>query len=118
MGSEMLTILLGVTTFAVVVVGLTAVLMVAKAKLVNSGDVRIIINEDEDNALVVPAGSNLLNTLANQKIFLPSACGGMGSCGVCKVHGEGLHHTRRGTRRLSLVLPGEGQRGHAPRGRA
>ena len=69
----MLTILLGVTTFAVVVVGLTAVLMVAKAKLVNSGDVRIIINDDEDNALVVPAGSNLLNTLANQKIFLPSA---------------------------------------------
>ena len=86
MSSEMLTILLGVATFSVVVVGLTAVLMVAKAKLVNSGDVRIIINDDEDNALVVPAGSNLLNTLANQKIFLPSACGGMGSCGVCKVH--------------------------------
>ena len=86
MNSEMLTILLGVATFSVVVVGLTAVLMVAKAKLVNSGDVRIIINDDEENALVVPAGSNLLNTLANQKIFLPSACGGMGSCGVCKVH--------------------------------
>jgi Na+-transporting NADH:ubiquinone oxidoreductase subunit F len=86
MSNEMLTILLGVTTFAVIVVGLTAVLMVAKAKLVNSGDVRIVINDDEENALVVPAGTHLLATLAAQKIFIPSACGGMGSCGVCKVN--------------------------------
>ena len=86
MSNEMLTILLGVTTFLVVVVGLTAILMVAKAKLVNSGEVKIVINDDEANPLVVPAGTNLLATLADQKIFVPSACGGMGSCGVCKVH--------------------------------
>ena len=86
MSAEMLTILLGVAAFSLVVVGLTGVLMVAKAKLVNSGDVKIVINDDEENPLVVPAGTNLLATLADQKIFVPSACGGMGSCGVCKVH--------------------------------
>ena len=86
MNTEMLTILLGVTAFSLVVVGLTGVLMVAKAKLVNSGDVKIVINDDEENPLVVPAGTTLLATLADQKIFVPSAWGGMGSCGVCKVH--------------------------------
>lgn len=86
MSSEMLTILMGVTTFLGIVVGLTCVLMLAKAKLVNSGEVKIFLNEDEENPMVVAAGSNLLVTLAARKIFLPSACGGMGSCGVCKVH--------------------------------
>ena len=86
MSTAMLTIILGVAAFSLVVVGLTAVLMVAKAKLVNSGDVKIIVNDDEENPLVVPAGTNLLATLADKKIFVPSACGGMGSCGVCKVH--------------------------------
>jgi Na+-transporting NADH:ubiquinone oxidoreductase subunit F len=80
------TILIGVVGFTILVVALVLVLMVAKSKLVNSGNVKIVINDDEGAALQVPAGTTLLNTLANQKIFIPSACGGMGSCGVCKVH--------------------------------
>ncbi|MCA9538218.1 MAG: NADH:ubiquinone reductase (Na(+)-transporting) subunit F, partial [Myxococcales bacterium] len=80
------TILLGVAIFLFVVLALVLVLLFAKARLVSSGEVTIIINGDKSNALKVEAGGNLLNTLAAQKIFIPSACGGMGSCGVCKVH--------------------------------
>jgi Na+-transporting NADH:ubiquinone oxidoreductase subunit F len=82
----MQTALLGVAAFLVVILALVSLLMVARSKLVNSADVKIIINDDEKNPLVVPAGSTLLNTLSAQKIFIPSACGGVGTCGVCKVH--------------------------------
>lgn len=77
---------LGVVMFTVVILSLVAVLAVAKSKLVSSGEVTITINDDPDKALKVPAGSTLLNTLSSNKIFIPSACGGKGSCGVCKVH--------------------------------
>jgi Na+-transporting NADH:ubiquinone oxidoreductase subunit F len=79
------TILLGVLMFTFVVLTLVVLLMVAKAKLVPSGDVSIVINDNPDNKLVVKSGSTLLNTLGENKIFIPSACGGKGSCGVCKV---------------------------------
>ena len=72
--------------FVAVILLLVVVLLYAKKQLVNAADVTIIINDDPTKALKVPAGSTLLNTLANNKIFIPSACGGMGSCGVCKVH--------------------------------
>lgn len=81
----LITIVMGVVMFCGVVLSLVGVLLVAKAKLVPSGDVRILINDDESKALTTPAGSTLLNTLAANKIFIPSACGGKGSCGVCKV---------------------------------
>lgn len=79
-------IALGVVMFTVIILGLVVVLMVAKARLVPAADVKIVINDDHDNPIVAQAGSNLLNVLAEKKIFIPSACGGMGSCGVCKVH--------------------------------
>ena len=82
----MLTAVAGVAAFILVIVMLVLVLMGARAKLVNSADVRIVINGDESNPIVTPAGGTLLNTLAAQKIFIPSACGGGGTCGVCKVH--------------------------------
>jgi Na+-transporting NADH:ubiquinone oxidoreductase subunit F len=78
-------VLLGMLMFSLVVLSLVLALMVAKAKLVSSGNVRILVNDDPDKALTAPAGGTLLGTLANQKIFIPSACGGKGSCGVCKV---------------------------------
>ncbi len=80
------TIGLGMFMFTFVILTLVAVLMVAKARLVSSGDVTILINDDESKAMRVAAGNTLLNTLADVKIFVPSACGGKGSCGVCKVH--------------------------------
>jgi Na+-transporting NADH:ubiquinone oxidoreductase subunit F len=79
-------VILGVVMFTVVILSLVAVLSAARSKLVASGDVTILINDDESKALRVPAGSTLLNTLSANKIFIPSACGGKGSCGVCKVH--------------------------------
>ena len=81
----MLTVILGVAAFVIVIVVLVVVLMVAKSKLVASEDVTITINEDPDKAIVTPAGGTLLNTLAANRIFIPSACGGKGTCGVCKV---------------------------------
>jgi len=82
---SMETIILGVAVFVIVIVTLVVVLMIAKSKLVASADVTIMINEDPDKALVVPAGDTLLTTLGSNKIFIPSACGGKGTCGVCKV---------------------------------
>jgi Na+-transporting NADH:ubiquinone oxidoreductase subunit F len=79
------TILLGVLGFTVMILALVAVLMVAKAKLVPSGEVAITINDDPDKVLRTSGGSTLLNTLSANKIFIPSACGGKGSCGVCTV---------------------------------
>ena len=81
----MLTIIIGVTVFVVVIVTLVVFLMLAKSKLVASADVTITVNDDPDKAITAPAGNTLLNTLAAQKIFIPSACGGKGTCGVCKV---------------------------------
>ncbi len=85
MSTATLTILMGGVMFTVVILLLVIVLLAARAKLVASGDVKILINEDPAKALTTPAGSTLLNTLAANKIFIPSACGGKGSCGVCKV---------------------------------
>jgi Na+-transporting NADH:ubiquinone oxidoreductase subunit F len=77
---------LGVAAFVFVILSLVLILMGARSRLVNTASVRIIINGDEENAIETPAGSTLLNTLSARKIFIPSACGGGGTCGVCKVH--------------------------------
>lgn len=77
------TIGLGVLMFTGVILALVAVLMVARGKLVAAGEVNLIINDDK--VMKIQTGGTLLNTLANNKIFIPSACGGKGSCGVCKV---------------------------------
>ena len=78
-----MTILVGTLLFFVLAMILVIVLLIAKKYLVPSGNVKITINDKD--ALNVPSGGNLLNTLANEKIFLPSACGGGGSCGQCRV---------------------------------
>jgi len=76
---------MGVVMFCFVVLTLVGVLLAAKWKLVPSGEVKILINDDETKTLATPSGNTLLNTLAANRIFVPSACGGKGSCGVCKV---------------------------------
>ena len=79
------TILFGVAGFTIVILALVLILMAARARLVQTGDVRILINGDPDKAITASAGSTLLNTLAENQIFIPSACGGQGTCGVCRV---------------------------------
>tara|TARA_B100001013_G_scaffold9260_1_gene5679 strand:- start:126 stop:1355 length:1230 start_codon:yes stop_codon:yes gene_type:complete len=76
---------LGVAMLTAVVVSLVGLLMIARRQLVATGDVTITVNGDADKALQTSAGSTLLGTLADNQIFIPSACGGKGSCGVCKV---------------------------------
>ena len=81
----MATVGLGVFMFTFVIVSLVVVLMAARRELVSTGDVTIVINDDPAKALRTPAGGTLLGTLAASKIFIPSACGGKGTCGVCTV---------------------------------
>ncbi len=71
--------------FTLIVLLLVVVILIARSKLVASGNVKITINDEEDNAIEVPVGDKLLNVLADKKIYLPSACGGGGTCGECKV---------------------------------
>lgn len=75
-------ILTSVGVFLIVILLLVIMLIIAKKYLVNTGDVTIRINNDKE--IVAEAGSSLLNTLANQQVFLPSACGGGGTCAQCR----------------------------------
>lgn len=77
------TLIAAVGIFLAITLLLVLVLLVAKKYLVKSGDITITIN-DTDN-VSVPSGKSLLSTLADQNIFLSSACGGKGSCGQCRV---------------------------------
>ena len=77
------TILIAIAAFLAITLVLVALLLYAKAKLTSSGDVVIDINGGE-KVITTESGSTLLSTLANNKVFLPSACGGGGSCGMCK----------------------------------
>lgn len=98
-----ITILAAVVAFLVLILILVSILLFTKEKLAPSGPVKITINNDE--SIEVPSGGSLLTTLGNAGIFLPSACGGGGSCLQCKCNvdeggGEALptetpHFTRK-----------------------
>ena len=75
-------ILASIGVFLVTILVLVVILLVAKNFLVASGKVKLTVNGE--NQLEVESGSTLLNTLAVNNVFLPSACGGKGSCGQCK----------------------------------
>ncbi|MFG6391003.1 MAG: NADH:ubiquinone reductase (Na(+)-transporting) subunit F, partial [Candidatus Amulumruptor sp.] len=77
------TIWAAIGIFLVITLVLVAILLVAKHYLVKSGDVTITINNEKD--VHVASGGNLLSSLANADVFLPSACGGKGSCAQCRV---------------------------------
>jgi Na+-transporting NADH:ubiquinone oxidoreductase subunit F len=77
-------IILGVVMFTVIVLSLVAVILSARAQLVSTGDVTIVVNEDSDKPISTPAGGKLLQTLASEGMFLSSACGGGGTCAQCK----------------------------------
>ena len=79
----MLEIFLAVGVFTVIVVSLSALILAARSRLVETGPVRLLINDDRD--FEVPAGAKLLNALSSIGLFLPSGCGGKGTCGQCRV---------------------------------
>ena len=77
-----ITIAFGVVMFTAIVLLLVAIILVARGSLVSSGDVSIEINGEK--TIIVPAGGKLLQTLSEANLFLPSACGGGGTCAQCK----------------------------------
>ena len=79
-----LTLLIAILAFLTVILLLVSMLLFVKSKLSPSGPVKIIINSEKE--LEVASGDTLLTTLGAQKIFLPSACGGGGSCIQCECH--------------------------------
>ena len=91
-------IITGIVVFLGATLVLVSVLLFAKAKLMPSGEVNLQINDEEP--LVVEPGSTLLQTLGSNKILLPSACGGGGTCAMCKIRvpegGGGILPTETG----------------------
>ena len=77
-----LTIAVGAVVFLVITLILVGSLLFAKAKLIPSGNVRMVVNGEKEYE--VPIGGTVLNTLQSEGIFLSSACGGSGSCGQCR----------------------------------
>ena len=76
-------ILQSIAVFLTVILLLVIILLIAKKYLSPSGNVKIVINEDK--TLSVPQGASIMSTLTQNGIYLPSACGGKGSCGQCKL---------------------------------
>ncbi len=79
----MLEVTLGVTFFTLIVLSLCVVILLARARLVATGDIEILVNEER--TLHTGAGGKLLNALSDAGLFLSSACGGQGTCGQCRV---------------------------------
>ena len=77
-------VILGVAMFTGVVAALVGLIVAARGKLVSTGDVSIVINDQK--TIRIPAGGKLLNALADEGIFISSACGGGGTCAQCKVN--------------------------------
>jgi len=79
----LLEVLLGVGLFTAIVLVLVFVILAARSKLVATGNISIVVNDERE--LSVPVGGKLLQTLADNELFIPSACGGGGTCAQCRV---------------------------------
>ena len=84
LASAGLTIGMAAGVFLLMIFIMTMALLAAENKLVNKGSVKIRLNDDDDKSIETEAGGTLLNTLSSNGILLPSACGGGGTCGVCR----------------------------------
>ncbi|MCK4739647.1 MAG: NADH:ubiquinone reductase (Na(+)-transporting) subunit F [Deltaproteobacteria bacterium] len=78
-------IILGVVVFTVATLVLVLIILISRSRLVPSGTLRLVINNDPEYTFEVSFGDKLLNILSGLKVFIPSACGGKGTCGQCKV---------------------------------
>jgi len=79
-------ILAAVLVFTAVILALSFMLIYARKQLVPQGDVKIVINGDTENPVLAKPGSSLLTVLSDKNVFLPSACGGGGTCAMCECH--------------------------------
>ena len=81
---DLIEIVLGIVAFTLIVNMMIFVILFARTRLVSTGDVTVEINGDPEKTITVPAGGKLLQTLADQDLFLSSACGGGGTCAQCR----------------------------------
>ena len=81
---DLIEIVLGIVAFTLIVNMMIFVILFARTRLVSTGDVTVEINGDPTKTITVPAGGKLLQTLAEQDLFLSSACGGGGTCAQCR----------------------------------
>ena len=81
---DLIEIVLGIVAFTLIVNMMIFVILFARTRLVSTGDVTVEINGDPEKTIAVPAGGKLLQTLAEQDLFLSSACGGGGTCAQCR----------------------------------
>ena len=91
LSTQTLIIISAITVFLIIIIALVMMLLLAKKKLTPQGDVKITINDGDP--MIIEPGTSLLQALSEQKIFVPSACGGGGTCGMCKcriVEGGGV----------------------------
>ncbi|MEM9822774.1 MAG: NADH:ubiquinone reductase (Na(+)-transporting) subunit F [Bacteroidota bacterium] len=77
---------MAIAVFTAVILALSFMLIAARKRLVPQGDVKIIVNGDEENPMLAKPGSSLLTVLSDKNVFLPSACGGGGTCAMCECH--------------------------------
>ena len=99
----------GIVVFLIVILILVGILLFAKAKLTAKGDVKISINNG-DRVITTEPGSSLLSTLAGQKIFLPSACGGRFGCRFYPPDRNRFLLLQTTARKLASGLSGESER--------
>ena len=69
-----------IVVFLIIIILLVGILLYARKKLTPQGEVKLKVNDKE---FTVSPGGTVLSTLGNQEIYLPSACGGQGTCGMC-----------------------------------
>jgi Na+-transporting NADH:ubiquinone oxidoreductase subunit F len=81
----MTAILLGILMFTGMIMVLVVLILLARARLLPAGEIVLTINRDPEKSITVSPGGKLLTILADHQIFIPSACGGGGTCGQCKV---------------------------------
>ncbi|MCL4113852.1 UNVERIFIED_CONTAM: hypothetical protein GTU68_043602 [Idotea baltica] len=75
-----------IVIFSAVILALSAMLIYARSKLIPQGEVKVVINGNPENTLMVSPGTSLLSALSDKSVFLPSACGGGGTCAMCECH--------------------------------
>lgn len=83
---EITTILYAAVVFSAVILAVSFMLIYANKQLVPQGKVKIVVNGDEENPMLVKPGTSLLSALSDKSVFLPSACGGGGTCAMCECH--------------------------------
>lgn len=84
MNESLVAILVSILIFTGLILAFVGLILFAASKLVSSGDCKININDDPEQSCTVKGGSTLLSALATKSVYLPSACGGAGTCAMCK----------------------------------